>query len=647
LRKVCDERIQKAQQIARFSVRKARFYDVCRPSLFPAEASLIDSGLMALFLRAHERKKNGKTYTYWSITESVRTASNKVVQRHVLYLGSLTPVQEGSWSQTLHHFDPPAVSHPELPGLALAWSKTLTPAQASAIGVRLNEFRLERPRQWGACWVALKMWHLLRLSEFWTPLLPPSREGTQWLHVLITLVSYRLIDPGSEWRLHRQWFENSAVADLLDEDYSLAAKDTLYRCLDRLLKHRDALFVHLQERWKDEFKASFDVLLYDLTSTYFESDPPFPEGGKRRFGYSRDKRPDCVQVIIALVVTPEGYPLAYEVLPGNTADKSTLRMFLSRIESLYGKAQRTWIMDRGIPTEAVLEELQAPDSQVNYLVGTPKGRLTKLESDLLQLPWQVVRTSVRVKLLPQEKEIYVYVESQDRLLKERAMRLRKLKVLIKRLRGLQQAKNPITRDNLLIKLGGAKEEAGRVYRLLKIEIPESLQDVRTFTFKLDRGKYRQWRRREGRYLLRTNLTTADPGKLWEQYLLLTEIEAAFKSLKDDLCIRPVYHQKQERIEAHIFVAYLAYCLQVTLKGKLKQVAGGLTPRAVLEKFASIQMMNVVLPTQEQGKELVFRRYTHPEKDHLMLLAQLNWDLPDQAPPTITSDGKLLDLPAPA
>ncbi len=600
---------------------------------------------MALFLRAHQRKKNGKTYLYWSITESVRTASNKVVQRHVLYLGGLTAAQEQSWTHTLDRFDPPAPAHPQLPGLVVANSRTITEAQAAAIGVHLDRFRLEHPRQWGACWVALKLWHMLHLSEFWAPLLAPSREGTQWLHVLMTLVTYRLIDPGSEWRLHRQWFENSAVADLLDEDYSLAAKDTLYRCLDRLLEHRDGLFKHLRQRWQDEFNVSFEVLLYDLTSTYFESDPPFPEGDKRRFGYSRDKRSDCVQVIIALIVTPEGYPLAYEVLPGNTSDKTTLRAFLSRIESLYGKAQRTWIMDRGIPTEAVLTEIRAGDSQVQYLVGTPKGKLTKLESSLLLLPWQVVRPAVRVKLLPQDKEIYVYVESQDRLWKERAMRLRKLRALLERLRQLQQAKKPIGRDDLLLKLGAAQEQAGRVYHLLRLTIPESVEDARGFTFKLDRAKYRQWRKREGRYLLRTNLTSADPAKLWERYLLLTEIEAAFKSLKDDLNIRPVYHQKEDRIEAHIFVAYLAYCLHVTLKGKLKRVAGGLTPRGVLDKFASIQMMNVIFPTQEEGKELVFRRYTQPNKDHLMLLAQLNWELPEQAPPSITDTGKVLALPS--
>src|ERR1051325_1148016 len=598
---------------------------------------------MALFLRAHERKKNGKTYTYWSVVESIRTASNKVVQRHVLYLGALTAIQEQSWTQTIQGFDPPSLVHPELAGLAAETSREITPAQAAAIGVHLDQMRLEQPRQWGACWVALKLWHLLGLSEFWAPLLPASREGTQWLHVLMTLVTYRLIDPGSEWRLHRLWFENSAIADLLDEDFGLAAKDNLYRCLDRLLQHRDGLFKHLRQRWQDEFNVSFDVLLYDLTSTYFESDPPFAEGDKRRFGYSRDKRSDCVQVIIALVVTPEGYPLAYEVLPGNTADKTTLRSFLTRIESLYGKAQRTWIMDRGIPTEAVLEEIQTSDSQVKYLVGTPKGKLTKLESALLSLPWQVARPAVRVKLLPQEKETYVYVESQDRLAKERAMRLRQLRALIQRLRQLQQAKNPMSRDQLLMKLGAAQEQAGRVFRLIELTIPDNAEDVRAFTFKLDRCKYRKWRRREGRYLLRTNLTSTDPGQLWERYLLLTEIEAAFKSLKDDLSIRPVYHHKEERIEAHIFVAYLAYCLQVTLKGKLKQVAGGLTPRSVLDKFASIQMMNVVFPTQEEGKELLFRRYTHPQNDHLMLLAQLKWELPEQTPPLLTSTGALVPL----
>jgi len=597
---------------------------------------------MALFLRAHERRKDGKVHTYWSLVENRRCGDGRVMQRQVLYLGALSPSQELSWQKTAQTFDPPPTQPEPLSGLAS--ERELLAKEAAAIAVHLDQFRIERPRQWGACWVAITLWHLLKLSEFWSDRLAQSREGTHWLHVLITLVVYRLIDPGSEWRLHRHWYEHSALGDLLGEDFSLAAKDNLYRCLDRLLEHRAELFKHLQARWRDEFGAKFDVLLYDLTSTYFESDPPFPEGDKRRFGYSRDKRPDCVQVIIALIVTPEGYPLAYEVLPGNTSDKTTLKGFLEKIEQLYGKANRVWVMDRGIPTEEVIEQMQQSDPKIHYLVGTPKGRLSRLEAQLVKLPWEQARPSVRVKLLAQEKELYVFVESQDRLQKERAMRRRKLRELVGRLKQLQQFKKKLTRDELLVAVGQAKEQAGRVFKLLEIQWPEEGQEInaQTFRFKLRLSRYRQWYRREGRYLLRTNLTGADPKMLWEYYLQLVAIEAAFKNLKDDLAIRPIFHQKEQRIEAHIFVAYLAYCLQVTLQGKLRQLAGGLTARAVLEKFATMQMMDVYFPTEQPGKELVFRRYTQAEKDHQILLSQLGWQLPEQPPPRLSVKGELLE-----
>jgi transposase len=596
---------------------------------------------MALFLRAHERRKDGKVHKYWSLVENRRCADQRVVQRHVLYLGALTAAQESSWEKTALAFDAPAASAASLPGLAT--ERELRAEEVTAIAVRLHEFRIERPRQWGACWVALTLWNFLKLSDFWRERLPASREGTRWLNVLITLVTYRLIDPGSEWRLHRHWYDQSALGDLLGEDFALAAKDKLYRCLDRLLAHRDELFRFLRNRWQDEFGAKFDVLLYDLTSTYFESDPPFPPGDKRRFGYSRDKRPDCVQVIIALIVTPEGFPLAYEVLAGNTSDKTTLKQFLEKIEKLHGKANRVWVMDRGIPTEAVIKEMQQADPAISYLVGTPKGRLTKLEAKLAELPWEQARPSVRVKLLPQDKELYVFIESANRLQKERAMRLKKLRALIARLKELQNRKKKLTRDDLLLAAGQAKEQAGRAYALLHIRWPEEGEEInaQTFTFRLNRARYRVWRRREGRYLLRTNLTSADPKMLWEYYLQLTNIEAAFKNLKGDLQIRPIHHQKEDRIEAHIFVAYLAYCLHITLQAKLRHVAGGLTPRSVLEKFATLQMMNVHFPTAEAGKELVFRRYTQPEKEHQMLLAQLGWELPEQAPPRVTVKRELL------
>jgi transposase len=590
------------------------------------------------FLHAHHRFKDGKDHCYWSIVEKVRTPRGDWVQRPILYLGEINDSQKAAWIKTIEVFDTDRQAFTQM---ALFPPTRAVPAHlAAAVQVRLAEFSLQRPRQWGACWIGCRLWQQLNLDGFWNERLAASREGTDWKTLLQVLTIYRLLDPGSEWRLHRHWWAGTALDELLSLHLPVLDKDTLYRTLDKLLEHRPALFEHLRGRWQDLFGAKFDVLLYDLTSTYFESDPPFPEGDKRRFGYSRDKRPDCVQVIVALVVTPEGYPLAYEVLPGNTSDKTTLGAFLEKIEQLYGKAQRIWVMDRGIPTEAALEAMRASDPPIHYLVGTPKGRLSKLEQALLDRPWQSARPQVRVKLLPQDKELYVFIESQDRLQKERGIRLRKLRELVKRLKALQQRKQKLTRDQLLVAVGQAKEQAGRVFGLVEMHWPKAPEaDARTFTFKLRRAKYRIWRRREGRYLLRTNLTETDPKLLWEYYLQLVEVEGAFKLLKDDLAVRPIFHQKERRVEAHIFVAFLAYCLSVTLRGQLRKLAGGLTARAVLEKFTALQMVDVHFPTSD-GRELVFRRYTQPEKDQKILLAQLGWELPDQPPPRITSQGAL-------
>jgi transposase len=374
----------------------------------------------------------------------------------------------------------------------------------------------------------------------------------------------------------------------------------------------------------------FEVLLYDLTSSYFECD--VPETGQRQFGYSRDKRSDCVQVVIALIVTPEGFPLAYEVMPGNTSDKTTLADFIRKIEAQYGKAQRTWVMDRGIPTEETLAQMRAAEPPVDYLVGTPKGRLSRLEKEFLKLPWEAVREAVDVKLLEQEGELYVLARSAGRVDKERSMRKRRLKKLLKRLQELQG--QTLTRDQLLLKLGAAKKEAGRAYGLVDIRLPDKDQAVtpETFHFALNRRKLRIARRREGSYLLRSNLKGDNPALLWQYYIQLTEVEQAFKELKGDLSIRPLYHQTDDRIEAHIFVAFMAYCLQVTLKHRLRALAPGLTPRAVLEKMATLQMVDVHLPTTD-GRCLILSRYTQPEKDQQLLLSQLKLELP---PPKITA-----------
>jgi Transposase DDE domain len=364
-----------------------------------------------MFLKCSKRRKDGKEHRTWSVVES-RRVGRGVVQRHVLYLGEINDSQRSAWQKSIEVFDErggrfePCTLFPD--------DRNLPPTATPAIQVRLDQLRLARPRTWGACWLGDVLWRELRLDEFFAARLGCSREGTDWEKVLRVLTIYRLLSPGSEWRLHRHWFGQSAMADLLGVDERVAQDDTLYRGLDGLLEHKDDLFGHLRERWSDLFGAKYEVLLYDLTSTYFECDAPEGEEDPRRFGYSRDRRSDCVQVIVALVVTPEGLPLAYEMFPGNTADKTTLRDMLGLIARRYGAAERIWVMDRGIPTEVVLEELRKGDERVKYLVGTPKGRLSKLESQLAERPWQQVRPQLRVKLLPQEGEVYVLAESGAR-----------------------------------------------------------------------------------------------------------------------------------------------------------------------------------------------------------------------------------------
>jgi hypothetical protein len=582
-----------------------------------------------MFLRATVRKKDGKEHTYWSVVENRRVAGGRVLQRHVLYLGEINSSQELAWRKSIEVLDEGARGLRSLSLFAEDRCAELLPDD-SIVRLQLSQLQLCRPRQWGACWLALRLWEELQLDTFWAERLPPSRKRTRWDQVLLVLVVYRLIAPGSEWRLHRHWYGQTALGDLLGADESVADIHTLYACHDRLLAHKEALFSHLIGRWHDLFNVCFDVLLYDLTSTYFESDPPLDEDDKRRHGYSRDHRPDCVQIVIALVVTPEGLPLAYDVLPGNTADSTTLRAFLARIERQYGKARRVWCMDRGVPTEAVLAEMRASEPPVQYLVGTPKGRLTRLEQALLLEPWRDVRPGVQVKLLPQDGELYVFAQSADRIGKERSMRRRQLKGLWARLAELKAMK--LSRDALLMKLGSAQTKAPAAWRLIDIEVNKADSSL---TYQLNRDQLRKVRRREGRYLLRTNLTETDPVKLWNYYLQLVSVEEAFRTLKGDLALRPIFHQEPARIEAHVFIAFLAYCLHVSLGLRLKLLAPGLTTRSALEKFAAMQMIDVHVPTTD-GRTLSLTRYTQPEPELKLLLARLQLTLPAQPPPKITS-----------
>lgn len=590
-----------------------------------------------MFLRSTTRNKHGKAHKYFSIVENKRLADGRVVQRHVLYLGEISDSQALAWRQSMEMLEE-GKEKPRTLSLFDADHCASESPDETVVGVRLKELHLCRPRQWGACWLVVKLWRELALDRFWAERLGMSRKGTRWEDVLLVLVAYRLIAPGSEWRLHRQWFGQSALADLLGADSSLADPHKLYGCHDLLLQHKQTLFDHLVKRWRDLFNLSFEVLLYDLTSTYFESDPPWDDNDKRRFGYSRDKRSDCVQVVIALIVTPEGFPLAYEVLAGNTQDSTTLKQFLDKIEKQYGKAQRIWLMDRGIPTEAVLEQMRHSEPAVKYLVGTPKGRLSRLEKQLLEKPWQQARPGVEVKLLAQSDELYVLAQSADRVHKERSMRRRQLKWLWARLKKLSTMK--LKREELLMKLGAAKQKTAGAWRLVDIKV-DPQQAV--FSYRLNKEKLKRQRRREGRYLLRTNLIESDPAKLWSLYLQLVHVEEAFKNLKGDLAIRPIFHQSEQRIEAHILVAFLAYCVQVTLTQRLRSLAPGLTARSVLEKFASIQMIDVHVPTTD-GREIILTRTTQPEPELKLLLDKLKLDLPTQPPPRIAT---LQDTPAKA
>lgn len=584
-----------------------------------------------MFLRSTNRTKDGKDHRYFSIVENQRIGASKTVQRTVLYLGEINDQQQASWRKTLAVFDEDKQDYRNLS--LFPDDRTLPEDAVDSIQVRLSGLELKRPRPFGNCWLANELWRQLGLLEFWRERLPAGRETVSWEKVLRLLVVNRLLEPGSEFRVHRHWFVESAMDALLEADFAVAEKDRLYRCLDRLLEHKQELFVWLKQKWAELFAADFEVLLYDLTSTYFEGE--MEENPKAKRGYSRDSRPDCLQVVIALVITPDGFPLGYEVMDGNSSEQKTLLPFLDRIEKTYGKARRVWVMDRGIPTEATLKHMREPGREMFYLVGTPRGRVNKHEKKWLDLPWQQVRDSVQVKLYEHEGEMYVLARSDGRQAKEIAIRRKRIVRLLRKLRAMRRSLPQ--RDQLLLRIGAARKEAGRAFGFVRIQLPTAGEEVtrQTFRFDVDKVKLRQAQQRDGHYLLRSNLTAEDPAVLWTRYVQLTQIEAVFRSLKSELGIRPVYHRLERRVDAHILIAFLAYCLQVTLKNRLQIHAPGLTPAAVMEKLATVQMIDVWMPTCD-GRWLILPRYTQPSKELKLLMEQIHLALPAQPPPRITA-----------
>ena len=585
-----------------------------------------------MFLRFNTRRKDGKVHRYWSIVENRRLRAGHTLQRTVLYLGEINDTQQAAWRKSLEALDEATQLTEQV--CLFPQDREIPPDVLNGLQVNLSELELRRPRAFGDCWLACRLWDELQLDEFWRARLPDGKAEVPWWKVLQLLTVRQLVAPGSKWHLHRRWFVSSAMDQLLDEDFAVAAKNRLYECLDRLDAHRGALLTHLQARWKDLFGATYNLLLYDLTSSYFEGE--MEQAPKAKHGYSRDRRPDCRQVIIAVVLSVEGFPLAYEIMPGNTNDKTTLRLFLEKIQAQYGQANRIWIMDRGVPTEEILKEMRQSNPPVSYLVGTPRARWDQFKEKFEKVPWQKLRETIEVKLLAQDQEVYVLAKSQGRREKETAIRRRKLVKLLRTLRVLRRTRQrPWRRDTLLHKLGAAHKEAGRAWGFVKIILPAARQPVnrQTFSFELLKDKLREAEHRDGHYLLRAFGAGDQAGSLWEMYMQLTEIEAAFKTLKSDLQLRPIRHHLQQRIEAHILVCFLAYCLHVSLRKRLQAHAPGLTPRAVLETLSGILMLDVHLPLAD-GRQLVLSRYTQPEPEQRLVLEKLPWELPPQPPPRI-------------
>ena len=510
-----------------------------------------------MYLRANKRKKDGKEHRYWSVEESRRLRSGRVVQRRVLYLGEINDSQQAAWRKTLEVFDE---AEQRAASLSLFPEDRALPADAlDGVQVKLKEMELRRPRAFGNYWLGCELWRQLGLGEFWQERLGKGREEVPWAKVLELLVVSRLVAPGSEFRLHRQGFDQSALGDLLGTGFAVAEKDRLYRCLDRIGEHKTALFDHLRQRWQELFQARFDVLLYDLTSTYIEGEGE--EIPKAKHGYSRDHRGDCRQVVIALVVTPEGFPLAYEVLAGNTSDRTTLRGFLDKIEAQYGRARRVWVMDRGIPTEEVLEEMRTAGREVFYLVGTPRGKIQQYEKQWLELPWQKVRESVEVKLFAEDGELYVLAKSAGTARQGTRHAAAQVGALAEDL--AQAAPQCSGARSTAAAHRRGQEGSGprlRLRALCACPARARKSPVRRSPF--------TWTKRSCRRRNCATATICCARTCWEKSRKCsgnstsysTQIEAAFKTLKSELGLRPIYHQVEKRVEAHIFVAFLAYAL---------------------------------------------------------------------------------------
>ena len=628
-----------------------------------------------MFLRATKRFKDGKAHCYWSLVESVRVG-RRVFQRQALYLGELNDSQRAEWQRTVEAFDENGK-----PQQMKLFPENRAPGtdEDSVVRIRTDRLVVKNLRNWGEVWLGTVLRDKLGLDDFWKARLSSSRKGTDWLSIMKAIVLYRFTDPGSELRMHSNWMANTAIEELIGSG-ALTGRSTLYSCLDRVIwpsdewrkpraerrnSFKDELFHYLRDRWAGLFGSTCDVVLFDLTSTYFEVDGTKAlESELQRYGYSRDKRGDCLQVVVALVLTPDGFPLAYEVMPGNTNDRETQMPFIKRLEAKYGRIGSLWLMDRGVPTEKTLKAMR--EGGYKYLVGAPRGHLKVLGDRLAKAEWQNVQDGISVKVARLDSEAgtsasgtvgessgdtFVLTRSTARSLKETSMRVKKLRGAMKTLFAVDErigrvrwrkagpVKRELSRDELLKRLAVAEAKAGRAWKMISITLPKEGQKVtpETFHWHLDWDRIDEARANdEGTYLLRTNLPECDPKTLWKRYMIQGEIEYAFRELKNDLGLRPVYHQLDDRIEAHVFTAFMALCLFQTLRAIARERAPGLTPRQIVEKFRTVKMVDVVMPTTDH-RIVTLPRYIEPKKDVAILLDRLGLTLPEQPPPKVSAE----------
>ncbi len=590
-----------------------------------------------MFLRSHGRNKDGKDHTYWSLVETVRTPDGPR-QKTLCYLGELNSSAQTRWLRTVEVFN----EQGEAQQLKLFPSHVAPPPDDPQVArVLLNKVRLERTRQFGSCFLGLDLWKRLELDRFFQQTVDREAADVPWSRVTALLAINRLCAPGSELAIEQRWYPSTALDDLLEIEEGKINDTRLYRCLDRILPHKTRLERHLKERYGALFGAEFDVLLYDLTSTYVEG--AAEKNPMVRRGYSRDHRPDCEQLVIALIVNNEGFPFSYETFDGNRSNVSTMETILRMVERKYGKARRIWVFDRGIVSEENLAAIRKRDGQ--YLTGTPRSQMKQFEADLLRQDWTQVRPEVEVKkvAIPEGEETYILCRTSGRKEKEKAIRNRFSNSMETALKGLEKtilAGRLKDRNKMERRLGKIQARHPQVNDLYDLALRDTAEGVRLFwQIKEDRKSWRE--SREGVYLLRTNLKAETAEELWSKYMQLTEAEASFRALKSELSIRPLFHQLEPRIKAHVMVAFLGYALWVTLKHVLKRrpavvpkpSASGvdnaqpMSPMRAIALLSTLQSADIVLPTTD-GREIRLRRITEPTVEQKSLLHQLGLRLPE-------------------